>query len=238
MNAHTHNVAQASVARDDLRAAHAARAAAEQHLNLTSRRAERSQAALDDAERSVAAHGDVDAAVAAHHAAEYRAWAERGGEGERPVLQTPAALVERKASLADARSRHAAASAAHASLASERDEAQRALESAKDRVHAACKAVMAEEADRLAAELDALLCRAHLLQDQLLVLADFSAMGRAETWATGKLRLSAAALGRATTPLDHRAMLPGGQTYEGRQAPSVQRLMAALQAGDADAQLE
>src|SRR5271154_4791855 len=111
MNAHAHNVAQASVARDNLRAAHAARAAAEQHLNLTSRRAERSQAALDDAERSVAAHGDVDAAVAAHQAAEYRAWAERGGE--RPVLQTPAALVERRASLADARSRHAAASDAH-----------------------------------------------------------------------------------------------------------------------------
>ena len=117
MNAHAPNVAQASAARDDLRAAHAVRAAAEQHLDLASRRAERSQAVLDDAERSVAAHGDVDAAVAAHHAAEYRAWAERGGEGERPALQTPSALVERRASLADARSRHAAARDAHASLA-------------------------------------------------------------------------------------------------------------------------
>jgi hypothetical protein len=237
MNAHAPNVAQASAARDDLRAAHAVRAAAEQHLDLASRRAERSQAVLDDAERSVAAHGDVDAAVAAHHAAEYRAWAERGGEGERPALQTPSALVERRASLADARSRHAAARDAHASLALERDEAQRALDSAKDRVHAACKAVMAEEADRLAGELDAVLCRAHLLQDQLLALAEFSAMGRGETWATGKIRLSAAALGRATTPLDHRAMLPGTESYSGRQAPSMQRLMAALQAGDAEARL-
>jgi hypothetical protein len=237
MNAHAPNVAQASVARDDLRAAHAARAAAEQHLNLCVRRAERSQAVLDDAERSVVAHGDVDAAVAAHHAAEYRGWAERGGEGERPVLQTPAALVERKASLADARSRHAAASDARASLVAERDEARRALDSAKDRVHAACKAVLAEEADRLAAELDAVLCTAHLRQDQLLALADFSAMGRGETWAAGKIRLSAAALGRATTPLDHRAMLPGTESYSGRQAPSLQRLMAALQAGDADARL-
>jgi hypothetical protein len=218
MNAHAPNVAQASVARDDLRAAHAARAAAEQHLGLPSRRAERSQAVLEDAERSVAAHGDVDAAVAAHHAAEYRAWAERGGEGERPVLQTPAALVERKASLAEARSRHAAARDAHAALAAEHDEAERALESAKNSLHAACKAVMAEEGDRLAAELDAVLCRAHLLKDQLLALADFSAMGRGETWATGKIRLSAAALGRATTPLDYRAQLPGTESYTGRQA--------------------
>jgi hypothetical protein len=211
------------------------RAASESYI--TSRRAERSQAALDDVERSVAAHGDVDAAVAAHHAAEYRAWAERGGEGDRPVLQTPAALVERKASLTDARSRHAAARDAHAALAAEHDEAERALESAKDTVHAACKAVMAEEADRLAAELDAVLCTAHLRQDQLLALADFPAMGRNENWASGKLRLSAAALGRATTPLDHRAMLPGTESYSDRQAPSLQRLMAALQAGDADARL-
>jgi hypothetical protein len=236
MNAHAPNVAQASVARDNLRAAHAARAAAEQHLNLTSRRAERSRAVLEDAERSVAAHGNVDAAVAAHHAAAYREWVERG-EGERPVLLVPAALIERGASLADARSRYAAARDAHANLDAERDEAQRALDSAKDRVHAACKAVMAEEADRLAAELDAVLCRAHLLRDQLLALADFSAMGRGETWATGKIRLSADALMRATTPLDHRAMLPGTESYSGRHAPSLQRLMAALQAGDADARL-
>ena len=96
---------------------------------------------------------------------------------------------------------------------------------------------MAEEADRLAAELDTVLCTAHLRRDQLLALADFSAMGRNETWASGKLRLSAAALAHATTPLDHRAMLPGAESYSGRQAPSLQRLMAALQAGNADARL-
>ena len=192
---------------------------------------------LDDAERSVVAHGDVDAAVAAHNAAEYRAWAERGGEGERPALKTPAALVDRRASLADARSRHAAAVGAHASLAAERDRAQRDLDSAKDRMHAAAKAVMAEEADRLAAELDAVLSTAHLLQDRLLAIAEFSAMGRGENWAMGKIRLSAEALRRATTPLDHRAMLPAAESYSGRQAPSLQRLMAALLAGDAEARL-
>jgi hypothetical protein len=138
---------------------------------------------------------------------------------------------------ADARSRHAAAVGAHASLAAERDRAQRDLDSAKDRMHAAAKAVMAEEADRLAAALDAALCRAHLLQDQLLALADFSAAGRGESWAMGKIRLSADALRRATTPLDHRAMLPAAESYSGRQAERIRALMEALQAGDAEARL-
>jgi hypothetical protein len=235
MNAHF-NIPGNGTPRAGLRDAHAARAAAEQHLDLASRRAERSQAMVEEAERALAACGDVDAAEAAHNAAAYREQAERA-EGAPPVLRTPAALVERRAALAEARLRAGAASAAHASLAAERDEAQRALDSAKDRVHAACKAVMAEEADRLTAELDAVLCSAHLLQDQLLALAEFSAMGRGETWATGKIRLSAAAMARATTPLDHRAMLPGTESYPGRQADCVRRLMMALVAGCADAQL-
>jgi hypothetical protein len=137
----------------------------------------------------------------------------------------------------EAQKQYTAAQGAHAALAAEREQARSALESAKDRVHGAAKAVLVEEADGLAAELDAAAAAATVLRDQLLALADFSAMGRGETWAQGKLQLSAATLRRVTTPLDHRPQLPGGETYESRQAEAVRRLMAALQAGDADARL-
>jgi hypothetical protein len=233
MNAHF-NIASNGTARDRLRAGHAARAAAEQDLDLASRRAARSQAMVEEAARALAACGDVDAAEAAAAAAVFRQHAE-SGDGAPPVM--PPALVERRAALADARSRLAAANAAHGGLAAERDAAQRALDTANNSVHAAAKAVLIEEADRITAELDATLITAHLRQDQLLALSEFSAMGRGETWLTGRLQLSASASARATTPLDHRSTLPGGQTHAGLQAAAVQRLMTELLAGDAEARL-
>jgi hypothetical protein len=53
----------------------------------------------------------------------------------------------------------------------------------------------------------------------------------------GRLRLTPAALARGTASLDNRSQLPGGETYEGRQADCVRRLMAALLAGEADGRL-
>jgi hypothetical protein len=59
----------------------------------------------------------------------------------------------------------------------------------------------------------------HALRDDLLALAGLSVMGRGQTWAEGRLRLSPEALRRATTPLDWRPQLPGVESYEGRRLP-------------------
>ena len=118
-------------------------------------------------------------------------WRERRARpGSRPSISpscsASAARIGRAASGAcrcakQARRRKlAAANAAHGALAAERDAAQRALDTARNSVHAACKAVLIEEADRITAELDATLITAHLLQDRLLALSEFSAQGRGE----------------------------------------------------------
>jgi hypothetical protein len=74
-----------------------------------------------------------------------------------------------------------------------------------------------------------------LLRDRLVAIADFSAPGRNETWAQGRLMLSARARDRAAAPLDARPQLPGGRTYN--QEGSVRALMTTLLAGDAGARL-
>jgi hypothetical protein len=178
--------------------------------------------------------GDVDGAIAAHRADAYKAWAAEGGE--RPALDVPADLAERQRARVAAAEEFAAAQAAHDGLSGERAAAVEAHTRAGDAVFDAAKAVLVEEAGRIAAELDEALRHVFALEDDLQALGMFSAQGRGcgETWAQGRLRLSPAVHNRITTPLAWRPELPGGQSYAGRRLPGWQALFNALQA-EADA---
>jgi hypothetical protein len=97
---------------------------------------------------------------------------------------------------------------------------------------------MAEHADDVASRLEAAMAAAFDLADELEAISMLSVPNYAarETWAEGRIRLSPAAMRRATTPLGHdgRPGLPAPQSYAGRRLPAVQQFFEALRR-DADA---
>jgi hypothetical protein len=242
MNAHTKaralpdTPAAASQARAALRARIAERTAAAEALATATAKAARARVLLEAAQRQLAGLGDVDGAIKAHQAAAYVALAEGGGELAAPALDVPPALAERQERVRAAAAGLAAAEAAHASIQAERTAAATAETRAEASVFDAARTAMAEHADDIALRLDAAMAAAFVLADELEALAMLSAPGPGQTWAEGRLRLSPAAMRRATTPLGHdgRPWLPAPQSYAGRRLPAVQQYFEALRR-DADA---
>jgi len=220
-------------AREALRAAIARRDTLAARLATAAETAKRAQQLLDGAQRRLDAFGDVDGAIRAHRADAYKAWAVDGGE--RPALDVPTHLAERQHACDAARQEAVAAKAARDDLRSEHAAAVEAHDRADAAVHDAAKAVLVEEADRIAAELEEALSLAFALDDELRGLAMLHTQRGGQTWREGRLALSPAASRRLNTPLEYRAQLPGTQNYAGRRLPGWQAFFSALQA-DADAQ--
>jgi hypothetical protein len=88
--------------------------------------------------------GDVDAAILAHATAQYRVFAQRGGEP--PAADVPPHLAEKRAARDAARAEHDAAKAAQSQLAGEHAAAQTERQRCDRAVIAAADAVVAEMA--------------------------------------------------------------------------------------------
>jgi hypothetical protein len=113
---------------------------------------ERGQRMLEQTTRRLEAHADVDEAILAHRAEKFKHAAEED-RNPRKSLALPASLAARERARDEAQSASAAASAAHGALVAEREEAEKALQSAEHTVAIAAAAIQTAKGNQLADQL-------------------------------------------------------------------------------------
>jgi hypothetical protein len=127
--------------------------------------AERTKALLGEATGKLAAFGDLDAEILQHRASGIRRQAVDGGPT--PDMTLPGEMVARRAARDDAREILAASKAAHDGLLRELETARVGLQKAESLVNLAVRAVMQEQTNALALQLDRLWHDLWFAADQL-----------------------------------------------------------------------
>ena len=147
------------------------RADAEQQVEQARAAVDRASAIVADCRETLNRFDDLNREVAAAHGEAIRNWARVGGD--RPSLSMPVSLSARHEAKLKAEQEMTAATAALDALKAEMTTAQELVQSRHRMVQDAACAVMAQEAEAMADELDQALTTVFDLRPKLLGLAGF-----------------------------------------------------------------
>jgi hypothetical protein len=194
---------------------------------------QRGRELLDAAEAKLAAFGDVDAEIVEFRAAKYRVAATGGAPPNSMAL--PAPLIAKERARDEARGAVAAAKAAHESLVTDLEQAEKVLRQAEAEVGALAAEILSAEGIEIAAALRVAWSSVWQKMDQLGALTS-SWLPDAQGLRPARLPPDVVALMQGVAAFDHR-QFPGGRNPSLLKAGANWRRWFAALCTDPDAQL-